>query len=75
MKGISLTMRLVGMGNIPGMMVKLTLEIGWVIKWMDMEKRFGQMAKVIKDITSMTKSMVRECFHGTMVKDMKGNGL
>lgn len=28
MKGISLTMRLVGMGNIPGMMVKLTLEIG-----------------------------------------------
>jgi hypothetical protein len=42
---------------------------------MDMEKRFGQMAKVIKDITWMTKSMVRECFHGTMVKDMKGNGL
>jgi hypothetical protein len=28
MKGISLTMRLVGMGNTPGMMVKLTLEIG-----------------------------------------------
>ena len=41
-----------------------TLENGWMISSMVMEKRFGQMEQNILEITLKVQNKEKECFHG-----------
>jgi len=51
------------------------LEIGKIIKWMDMEYLLGLMEEDIKVIIKMIKKMDMEYLNGPMEKNIKDSGL